>query len=163
MTTREFINKNIGVPSPKDRQCSSVFADRSGNLYSYGYHYPLLFKVGNKLFRNVTGYSNSTAKHINWAGDNNAIDVCLSGCNQYSWRNSENADKVPNLLYLRGYGDINGDLDQKLMQAIIADLKAEIADILERMNSKKRHDTQVYKMLENEMQHAIKQLERARA
>lgn len=162
MTTREFINKQFGIESEKDRQCSSVFADSKGNIYSYGRHYPLLFKVGNKVFRNVTGYSNSTAKHINWAGDHNAIDVCLDGCNMYTWNNPENAGKVPSLLRLSRYGE-TGEFDKQLMQAVINDLRAEILDIKSRMQAKKRHDTQVYKALEREMEYAQKNFERATA
>jgi hypothetical protein len=153
MTTQEFITKNIGVASERDRKCSSVFADHSGNIYSYGYHYPLLFKVGELTFRNNTGYSNTTAKHINWAGqaDRGAIDVWLSGCNQYSWRNSENAHKVPALLYaLEHYATKGVDdkpLIEEIMRAVFADLEAELVDINERIASKKRTDTQIYKSL----------------
>ena len=74
MTTREFISRNFGV-SGNEKSCSSVFKDTEGNIYSYGYHYPLLFTVDGHDFRNVTGYSNSTSKHIGWSRDVDAIDV----------------------------------------------------------------------------------------
>ena len=153
MTTAEFIQKNFGVPITKDRKCSSVFADNDGNIYSYGYHYPLLFKVGELTFRNNTGYSNTTAKHINWAGgvDPLAIDVLVSGCNQYSWRNQENAKKVPALLYAMSHYATKGvddkPLEAELMRAVFADLEAELVDINSRIATKKRTDTQIYRSL----------------
>jgi hypothetical protein len=67
MTTQDFIRKNYGISSYKERRCSSVFADNDGNIYSYGYHYPLLFEVDGKTFVNDTGYSSTTGKHIRWA------------------------------------------------------------------------------------------------
>lgn len=36
----------------------------NGIIYSYGSHYPLLFKVNNIPFVNIAGYSNTTSKHI---------------------------------------------------------------------------------------------------
>lgn len=153
MTSAEFISKNFGVASTKDRKCSSVFADNDGNIYSYGYHYPLLFKIGDLTFRNNTGYSNTTAKHINWAGgvDPLTIDVWVSGCNQYSWRNSENAKKVPSLLYAMSHYATKGvddkPLEAELMRAVFADLEAELADINKRIASKTRTDTKLYAAL----------------
>lgn len=69
MKTQEFISKNIGLkPSGyKRRWCSSVYQDYDGNFYSYGSHYPLLFKVDGQWFINNAGYSVSTSKHIGWA------------------------------------------------------------------------------------------------
>jgi len=75
MTTREFITKNFGIPSSKEKYCSSVFKDTEGNIFSYGYHYPLLFTVDGVDFRNVTGYSNTTQRHIMWSRGVEAIDV----------------------------------------------------------------------------------------
>lgn len=169
MTTQEFITRNFGVSSTKDRQCSSVFADHDGNMYSYGYHYPLLFTVGGKAFRNVAGYSNSTAKHINWAGGHDAIDVELTGDNQYSWRNSENAAKVPHLLYMRhAYGGVKDaatakKLDRAILKAIKKDLTAQRDNITETMASKKRQDTQVYKWLQFDLDRVTRSLERLEA
>ena len=67
MTTQDFIAKNIGKTPKQDRFCSSVFQSTRGDFYSYGYHYPLLFKVGAYWFINTQGYSSSTGKHIGWA------------------------------------------------------------------------------------------------
>lgn len=74
MQTVDFIYNHIprlGYATFPDRQCSSV-SYWGGVLYSYGHHYPLMFYVqardGNRvLFVNTSGYSNTTAKHINWA------------------------------------------------------------------------------------------------
>lgn len=81
MKTQTFIENNIGKKPSEEKWCSSVYQDTEGNFYSFGYHYPLLFKVKNHWFVNTTGYSNSTAKHINWAwasiGYHKAIGVNL--------------------------------------------------------------------------------------
>lgn len=71
MQTRDFIFNHIPRLGPlgdngKSSQCSSV-GYWGGVLYSYGSHYPLMFKVNDVLFINTSGYSNTTAKHINWA------------------------------------------------------------------------------------------------
>lgn len=68
MTTADFIAKTFNTTNDKwgrygyERRCSSVFTDRDGNVYSYGYHYPLLFTIGGLTFINTTGYSSTTAK-----------------------------------------------------------------------------------------------------
>jgi len=148
MTTREWINKNFGKEG-ESKYFSSVAKDRKGNIYSYGSHYPLLFKVGGKVFRNTGGYSNSTAKHINWTYDVEAINVELRGCNQYTWNNSENSDKVPALLRDNGY--YNADNDKQILKAIKADLKASQKQLKEQMQAKKRKDTQVYGWLKTQL------------
>lgn len=151
MTTREFINKNFGVKSKKDRSCSSVWADYNGNIYSYGRHYPLLFKAGGLVFRNRVGYSSSTGRHIHWAGDQGAIDVWLSGCNMYTWNNPENVNKVPAILNaMVNYSSddaSNYKADKRLLKAVFADLEAELSDINTRLSEKKRTDTKIYKSL----------------
>lgn len=72
MTTRDFIFN--AFTNRKSGKCSSVFAE-NGEVYSYGYHYPLLFRVNGKAIRNVRGYSNTTARHLLWSRDIDAIDV----------------------------------------------------------------------------------------
>lgn len=126
MTTQEFIAKTYGTTNDKwgrygyERWCSSVKTDRDGNVYSYGHHYPLLFKVGGLDFLNTTGYSNTTSKHINWARQArpNAIEVELRG--------------APLPLTL-------DDIEAKL--------GAKVVDLQTQMDAKKRKDTQVYKSL----------------
>lgn len=167
MTTRDFISNNFGVASTKDRQCSSVFADHDGNIYSYGYHYPLLFTVDGVTFRNCVGYSNTTAKHISWAGGQGAVDIWVSGCNQYSWRNPENVNKVPAILYhLNAYSEqdaSNYKAVTRLKKAILSDLNDEIVDIYERLSAKKRTDTAIYRSLVAEHQDAVNRLATVKA
>lgn len=148
MTTRDFIANKFGVPSERQRQCSSVFADKLGNIYSYGYHYPLLFKVGGLTFRNTRGYSNTTAKHIGWCYGFDAVDVELSGCNQYSWRNGDQANRVPFMLYTKVHYD--GVSDRDILRAILADLVSQRNTLADAMASKKRKDTQVYEWLQHD-------------
>lgn len=151
MKTVEFMQRQFGNNDNKEKYFSSVYKDGKGNIYSYGHHYPLLFSVGegyNKLtFRNCAGYSPSTAKHILWAGqaDPGAIDVWVSGCNQYSWRNSENVHKVPYILYNSKYYGLN--TEEALLKAVFADLEAELVDINKRLAEKKRTNTKVYAAL----------------
>lgn len=77
MTTSQFIAENIGNLPKRDKQCSSVYQFTDGNFYSYGSHYPLLFKIGNLWLRNTQGYSASTAKHISWCAGHADHDVKL--------------------------------------------------------------------------------------
>lgn len=150
MTSKEFIERQFGNADGKEKSLSSIYKDGKGNIYSYGRHYPLLFKVGDLVFRNNSGYSNTTAKHIGWAGqaEPGAIDVWLSGCNLYTWNNPENSRKVPAILRNSMYFDETpAEVEAQLLAAVFADLEAELADINERIASKKRTDTQIYKSL----------------
>jgi hypothetical protein len=158
MTTQEFIKKTYGVTSDRGRHCSSVIADNQGNIYSYGQHYPLLFSVGGLTFRNCTGYSNTTSRHISLAGGHDAIDVWLSGCNLSTWNSPENAKKVPQLLHLSGHG-MTPVIETMLKMAIVEDLDAELADIKERMASKKRKDTKTFNALEDELTDCDRRIE----
>lgn len=66
MTTKDFI-KQAFYGNTKMQKCSSVFRDGDNNIYSYGYHYPLLFRVNGKVILNDRGYSSTTGRHIMWA------------------------------------------------------------------------------------------------
>jgi hypothetical protein len=150
MTSREFIQKQFGNADGKTKTLSSIFKDERGNIYSYGRHYPLLFKVGELVFRNNTGYSNTTAKHIGWAGsvEPGAIDVWLSGTNLYTWNNPENSQKVPAILRNSMYFEqMPDDVKAQLLAAVFADLEAELVDINARIGAKTRTDTQIYRSL----------------
>lgn len=89
MTILKFIEKTVGQVSGKTRYFSSVLTTGEGVVYSYGYHYPLARIIDGVAFVNNAGYSNSTAKHINWAfsacanvvGAMNVYGVPLSGGN----------------------------------------------------------------------------------
>ena len=127
MTTAEFIYKTYGTTNSRwgrhgyERWCSSVLTDKDGNAYSYGYHYPLLFKVEGLDILNVTGYSNTTAKHISWA-----------------WRAVSNPVEV----------ELRGARLPLTLKDIQVKLGSQLADLKHQMDSKKRKDTQVYKQLE---------------
>lgn len=118
MTTADFIKKTFNTTSTRERRCSSVFTDQDGNVYSYGYHYPLLFKLGGITFVNTNGYSNTTGRHILWArqAEPNAIPVKLKG----------------------------NRLSTLTLYKIYTLLAGEIAEVVEQMSSKKRKDTAVY-------------------
>lgn len=131
MTTRQFITN--AFTNRKDGKCSSVFAE-NGDVYSYGYHYPLLFRVGGKAIRNVRGYSNTTQRHIMWSRDVEAIDIHAP----YSFR-------------------LVGD-DSAILRNLRDGQKAYIASIEEAMAAKKRKDTQVYKWLQFDLDRANENL-----
>ena len=106
------------TPPTGEKWCASV-GYMDGKLYSYGRHYPLLWKVTTPNGRNVlvcnrAGYSNTTAKHISWC--HGVADV-----------------------YVRGIGNI-GDLDcdevKTRLHIEIGALVAEHAG-LKRKNTKK--------------------------
>lgn len=129
MTTRDFIRNTFNTTSTRERRCSSVFADEDGNIYSYGYHYPLLFQVGGLYFVNTTGYSNTTAKHIGWAWaavDYNAIAVKLNGK-----RKPETLDTIATLL------------------------AAQIVELQSEIDKKKRKDTQVCRDLQAQLEQQV--------
>lgn len=67
MTSQEFIEKEYRNDNGKSRYFCSISKDMNGNIYSYGAHYPLLFRVAGLDFVNVAGYSVTTSKHIGWA------------------------------------------------------------------------------------------------
>ena len=134
MTTQEFISRQFGNANGENKSLSSVTKDGNGNIYSYGRHYPLLFEIDGVNFVNATGYSNTTAKHINWArqAEPGAVSVWLDGCNLYTWNNPENRDKVPALLSLAQYG-MTPEIKTALKRAILRDLENERADIQDRI------------------------------
>lgn len=66
MKTKDFIGQIVRGQRTKPGHCSSVVFD-GRNIFSYGYHYPLLVNVAGKWILNITGYSSTTGKHISWA------------------------------------------------------------------------------------------------
>ena len=134
MTTAEFIAKTYNTTATRERRCSSVFTDYQGTVYSYGYHYPLAFRVAGLDFINEQGYSNTTAKHIAWARQ--ALGYQYHGVKL--WR--EDA---------RVIADSYATDEQKLA-VIKRALYREHASLIEQMANKKRKNTQVYEHLMNE-------------
>ena len=141
MTSRDFIHKYFGVDDGKQRTCGNIIKDERGNIYSYGWHYPLLFKINGLVFRNVRGYSNSTAKHIAWAYRDDAIDVSVNLYGYYS-------------------GPIAGGI---LLRNITEWLSQEIQSISNVMATKKRHNTRIYKSLMDKLQTLKRDIEIVRA
>ena len=64
MTNYDYVQANAFKP---DTRHGNLFTDGNGTMYSYGFHYPLLFEVNGLKFINAMGYSNTTAKHISHA------------------------------------------------------------------------------------------------
>lgn len=131
MTTRDFIAKTYDTTSNRDRHCSSVYTDHEGNVYSYGAHYPLLFKVAGHNFINTMGYSNSTSKHIGWAWqavDYNATAVEL---------NREDARVISS----------SWASDTDKLAVLLRATAQMVADAQVACDAKKRKDTQVYRWL----------------
>lgn len=67
MTTREFIERQYLNGDGKERTESSVVKDGRGWIYSYGYHYPLMFNLYGYNFVNTEPWSTTTARHRHWA------------------------------------------------------------------------------------------------
>lgn len=122
MTTQDFIKKALTGDTGKDF-CSSVL--RYGDtVYSYGTHYPLARIINGHLFVNTRGYSNTTAKHINWAYNAGA----------------ELGLKVHGVPLTNGDGlNVHGVSSSALREQV------RVASLME---SKKRKDTKVYQGLQ---------------
>jgi len=124
MNNTTFIEKAF-YGNTKKVSHGNLFKDSENNIYSYGYHYPLLFTASDNqhfAFVNTTGYSNSTSKHIGKAkmavGNDRLICVELDGA------------RLP-----------------LTIDAIHTMLGAKVVELKALMDSKKRKDTQVYRML----------------
>lgn len=135
MTTQEFIRKAYEGTTTKER-CSSVFRD-GRDVYSYGYHYPLLFRVGGLTFINTTGYSNTTQRHILWAKQ--AVDYQYIGVELHGKR-----------------------LSALTLQDIETYIMSKIVKLNSEMNSKKRKDTQVYRDLQAQLEQQVQWLKEVR-
>lgn len=135
MRTREFIKRSydrINDGKNKSARCASVFTEGEA-IYSYGYHYPLLFTIytpgGDRVWVcNNRGYSSTTSKHIAYSAY--LADVCA---------------ELP-----RGerYGDHYARTSA--YGIVLEAIKEKKARAIEAMASKKRKDTQVYRTLERE-------------
>lgn len=139
MTTQEFIEKEFANDNGKTRYFGSILKDANGNLYSYGRHYPLLFKVGNQTFRNTRGWSVSTGRHIRWTRGIPAIDVELDN----------DATEIVNRSY---------KTDQEKLEHIFRCLSRQKADLFVQLDSKKRKDTWVYSNLMQQFDYVSQQL-----
>lgn len=128
MTSREFIEKALR-DTTKKTWCSSVTShkDLGGGItvYSYGWHYPLVKIINGYAFVNDKGYSNTTAKHINWAFS--------AASNIVGWHNVFHAPLFD-----------GGSLNKR---DIIAGAEKELARLRAEMAGKKRQDTRVFDWL----------------
>lgn len=152
MTTADFIAKTYNTTNDKygrygyERRLSSVMTDKTGIVYSYGYHYPLAFNINGVDFINTSGYSSTTNKHISWAW--RAIGYHAHGVKL--WR--EDAQVIA-----------SSASDDIKIQAIIRALKRERDSLMEEMQSKKRKDTMVYASLETQLDKVMTAYHAARA
>lgn len=134
MNIETFIAHNVrkieAGESVARRHCASVMVDGT-TIYSYGYHYPLLFRVTGKdgallWVCNNGGYSNTTAKHIGHARAH--ADVCAPiGANRSGF-------------FSKTMG----------LEDAIEALEDAITRTESELSNKKRTDTQVYRALENQ-------------
>lgn len=134
MTTAQFIEQTYNTEATRERRCSSVFTDYKGQVYSYGYHYPLAFNIKGLDFINTQGYSNTTAKHISWAWravgyHANSVKLWREDARVISDQWATEADKLA---------------------AVKQALQREIDSLRDQMESKKRKNTQVYSWLEQQ-------------
>lgn len=132
MTTRDFIARTYNTEATRERHCSSVFTDYSGQVYSYGYHYPLAFNLKGLDFVNTQGYSNTTAKHISWAW----AAVGYHANSVKLWR--EDAQVIAGSYHTE---------DEKIA-AVHRALERELLGLRQEMDGKKRKDTRVFAQLE---------------
>lgn len=103
MTGREFIEHNFGVRDGKVKTCSSIFKDGRGDIYSYGYHYPMLFEIDGFVFRNIAGYSHTTSKHLSWTYGIQAINVKLDRTEAAAISNSLNSSDLRLLTVIKAF------------------------------------------------------------
>jgi hypothetical protein len=138
MNTKQFIEKhsnrikNGGKFITRDgyNRCASVRCSID-TIYSYGYHYPLLWKVVNPqgielMVCNDSGYSNTTSKHIGKAAMYADLCVHLTGDKSYS--------------------------------NVLDCINRRIDALYREMITKKRKDTHVYRSLRNEYYSNLKAL-----
>ena len=135
MRTRDFIErsyKRINEGTFKSTKCASVFNEGEA-IYSYGYHYPLLFVIytpgGTRLWVcNDRGYSSTTGKHIGYS----------------SWL----ADLSVELPRGERYGEHYARTSA--YDVVLEAVKEKEQRILAAMAGKKRKNTYVYEALERE-------------
>ena len=113
MKNSEFIDNYNFTPN---KSHGNLFTDSNGTMYSYGYHYPLLFKVNGLTFVNTRGYSNTTSKHINY-------------CRPYARYQVE--------LYRDETGSYSIEYE-----SVLYNLEEELKDINDDIAELKRHNTQ---------------------
>lgn len=114
MKNSEFISQYKFTPN---KSHGNLFTDGNGTMYSYGYHYPLLFKVNGLTFVNEMGYSSTTSKHI-------------AHCRPY-------ANYQVQLLFHDSWGGRSTQYEN-----VLKSLEKELQYINEQIAELKRHNTQ---------------------
>ena len=141
MKTIDFIRQqkeridNGGTLRNGEKSCASVFAT-DNRIYSYGYHYPLLFQImsastGLLWVCNNGGYSSTTRKHISHCGGLSDISTPIGGTSGATV----------------GYWDV------------VSALRARITSLFDQMQAKKRTNTAVYRSLQRSFDNASHDLE----
>lgn len=138
MTSREFIAKWYAVDDGRERRLSSVLKDDAGNIYSYGYHYPLAFRLNDIDVINTAGYSSSTGKHIAWA------------------KQALNYDAVYVELHR---GEMLRWIDKSTVLERLEEMKASKQ---KEMDAKKRKDTSIFEWLQHDMDRIVKDINRVK-
>jgi len=145
MNNGTFIEKAFYGKTKKEHNNYSLKRDGHQNVYSYGIHYPLLFRVGDLTLLNDIGYSNSTSKHINLARgvDSDAISVKL-----YPEREGYGSGytHIGRMLW---YGEGESS-PETVLDEIIGGMQHHLSDLYDKMDAKKRKNTQVYADLERQ-------------
>ena len=124
MKTAEWIEKKIDTKPTKNIWCSSVVQDTDSNFFSYGQHYPLLVKYRNYWILNNKGYSVTTAKHISYCRDLADYEIPLLN----NWPSDEAKQK----------------------EALKTSLLTALSLIQKQLQSKKRHNTAIFRELESQ-------------
>lgn len=138
MTTKQFIQKNLGETG-KCKDFASVHLDEQGFIYSYWYHYPLVFNIKGHTFINTAGYSATTAKHIAWA----------KGAVDYNFTAVE-LTRDQSRVISNGF-----NTPEAKMQTLLEATERMIEEAQKACDAKKRKNTQVFKYLEYRLAAAV--------
>lgn len=86
MTNKQFMELHAFDNNGKEARHGRLLKDAQGNIFSYGAHYPLLFKVCGLRFVNTRGYSQTTSKHIGIARSLASLRVNLPyNCSRFDF------------------------------------------------------------------------------
>lgn len=130
MNNHDFI---ASFGTQKYKVYSSLVRDDDGNIYSFGFHYPLLFSIGSLWYRNTAGYSSTTSRHIGIAGQWSDVDV-----------------EIPN----------NGRRGVPKYWEISEWLATTVTNLEEQLGLKKRKDTKIYAQITEDLERARQNLAR---
>lgn len=153
MTTFEFIKNNYQVDG-RTKYFASVMRDTAGNIYSYGTHYPLAFKLGDLHIVNCRNVSSTTRRHTSWA---------MSALKDYK-KIVINVDPDLNGIINTALSTGQQDIIKKALYLLEISVSAQVVKLHGRMEDKKRKDTQVYASMKSDLDYlmyAVEQLRKA--